>query len=115
MDRILVFFAAILPALLILSYGVVKARGAWSSEPLWNAFLMGGVAAIGCLPVEFALSYVLKLAMSPPLGEAASKAFLVAAIPEEAAKFFILLGVAERHVDVRRKQDILLCALGVSL
>lgn len=115
MDRLFILAAAVVPALLVISYGVAKARGNWSSEPLWNAFLMGGVAAIGCLFVEFALSYLLESAALSPMGEAASKALFVVAIPEESAKFLMLLGVAEQHVDTRRKQDILLLALGVSL
>jgi protease PrsW len=115
MDRILVFFAAVVPGLLILFYGVTKTGGYWNNEALGRAFLMGGVAAVACIPIEFALSYSFELSGSSPTFGAFLRALFVAAIPEEFAKFFVLISVAERDVDVRRKQDILLLALGISL
>jgi hypothetical protein len=50
-----------------------------------------------------------------PVVSSAAEAVLAAAIPEEAIKFFVLVSLAEKHVDIRRLQDILVLALAVSL
>lgn len=117
-----VFFAAIIPALAVLAYVEIKAKADWRSESLWNGFLMGAVAGLGLmggwailhvtrsLPVEHVTS-IFRQGMSL----AGAKAFFVAAVPEEATKFVMLVWIAERHVDVRRKQDILPLAVAVSL
>jgi len=112
MDRILVFVATLLPAVTVLLYGVIKTRGEWNGA-LLKSLLIGGVAAAVCLPVEMALSYLLTPA--PALLAALSTAVLIVAIPEESAKFSALIGVAGRDADRRRKQDVLLMAVGVSV
>jgi RsiW-degrading membrane proteinase PrsW (M82 family) len=115
MDRLAVFFAAIVPGLLLLAYGVAITRSSWSNEALWTAFFMGGVGVIAALPLELTLQKVIVIGALAPLLQAAVTAVLIAAIPEEMVKFVILLGVAERHVDARRRQDIVVLALAVSL
>ena len=113
--RFVILVAAITPPLLILGYGIAKARGTWYSEATWNAFFVGAVSAMAAIACEFAVSYVLPLDQIGPVAGSAVKAILVAAIPEEAIKFFVLVSLAEKHVDVRRLQDILVLALAVSL
>jgi RsiW-degrading membrane proteinase PrsW (M82 family) len=115
MIRLVILLAAITPPLLILSYGIAKARGSWGSEAIWNAFLLGAVGAIAAVPCEFALDYLLPLGRMTPVDGAVSKAIFIAGLPEEAIKFFVLVYLAETHVDVRRVQDILVLALAVSL
>jgi RsiW-degrading membrane proteinase PrsW (M82 family) len=115
MIRFVILLAAIGPPLLILGYGIAKARGTWKSEAMWNAYFLGAMGAIAAMAFEFALDYVLPLGRMTPVDGAASKAVLIAGIPEEAIKFFVLVCIAEKHVDVRRLQDILVLALAVSL
>ncbi|WP_426525853.1 PrsW family glutamic-type intramembrane protease [Bradyrhizobium sp. McL0615] len=113
--KFIVLLAAITPPLVILAYGIAKARDSWKSEATWNAFLIGAVSALAAVVIELALSYVLPLERTGTLAEAAITAVLVAAIPEESIKFFVLVSLAEKHVDVRRLQDLLVLALAVSL
>jgi RsiW-degrading membrane proteinase PrsW (M82 family) len=115
MVRLLILLAAVSPPLLILGYGIAKARGSWNSEAMWNAFAIGAVSAIAALGCELGLQYLLQLGRLPPIAESAAKAVAVAAIPEESIKFFVLVSLASRHVDVRRLQDIVILALAVSL
>jgi protease PrsW len=115
MIRCVILLAAIFPPLLILGYGIAKARGTWNSEAMLNAYFLGAVGAIAAIACEFALDYVLPLGRMTPVDGAVSKAIFIAGLPEEAIKFFVLVYLAETHVDVRRVQDILVLALAVSL
>jgi RsiW-degrading membrane proteinase PrsW (M82 family) len=115
MIRVVILLAAITPPLLILGYGIAKARGSWNSEATWNAFMVGAVSALAAIACEFALGYVIPSDRMNPLGGAAAKAVFIAAIPEESIKFFVLVSLAVKHVDARRLQDIVVLALAVSL
>jgi RsiW-degrading membrane proteinase PrsW (M82 family) len=115
MIRLVILLAAIGPPLLILGYGIAKARGTWNSEAILNAYLIGAVSALAAIACEFGLDYVLPLDRMTPVDGATTKAMFSAGIPEEAIKFFVLVWIAEKHVDVRRLQDILVLALAVSL
>jgi RsiW-degrading membrane proteinase PrsW (M82 family) len=109
-----ILVCALTPALLILGYGVAKARGSWTNEALWNAVMLGASSALAALVVEVALQHLVPAAL-PPLISAGITALLVVALPEEVAKFFALVTVAGRDVDARRQQDVLIQALGVAL
>jgi len=113
--KFIVLLAAIAPPLVFLSYGIAKARGGWKSEATWNAFLVGAVSALAALTIELALSCLLPLERTGAVAEAGITAVLLAALPEESIKFFVLVSLAEKHVDVRRLQDLLMLALAVSL
>jgi len=113
--KFIVLLAAIAPPLLLLSYGIGKARASWRSEAIWNAFLIGAVSAIALVTIELGLAHLLPLERAGAVAEAAFKSVLIAAIPEEAVKFFVLVYLVEKHVDVRRLQDRLVLALAVSL
>src|SRR5882757_2193448 len=113
--KFVVLLAAITPPLILLAYGIGKARASWRSEAIWNAFLVGAVSAFAAIAVELALGYLLPLDRAGPVAEAGLTTVLLAAIPEEAVKFFVLVWIAEKHVDVRRRQDLLVLALAVSL
>jgi RsiW-degrading membrane proteinase PrsW (M82 family) len=113
--RIFILAAAIAPSLLMLSYFIRKAAASWHSEALWSAFFLGAVSVIGALGIELAVKQLGFLGNSFPVARSAGEALFVAAIPEEAVKFFILVALAEKHVDVRRFQDIMLLGLTVSL
>lgn len=115
MARLLILLAALAPPLLVLSYGIAKTRGSWRSEAMWNAIVLGAMSVLAAVVFEFVLGRLLAVAHMNPLSSAAAKALLVAAIPEEGIKFFVLLAIVQRHVDVRRLQDIVLLAVAVSL
>jgi RsiW-degrading membrane proteinase PrsW (M82 family) len=117
MVRFAVLLAAVTPGLLVLAYGVIKTRGSWSNEALWTAFFLGGLGIVAVIPVEFAIQWLVGLAALAPSVKAGVLAVFEAGIPEEALKSLILVGVAERHVDAWRRQDIivLVLALAVSL
>jgi protease PrsW len=80
-----------------------------------DGFLFGGLGAVGAIPLEFTIRWVIDLSAPSPLEKANYYALLIGAIPEETIKFFILLGAAERHVDARRRQDLIMLAAAVSL
>jgi len=111
MIRFVILAAAIAPPLFILGYGIAKARGTWKSEAMWNAFLAGAVGALAAVACELALGYLWPDDQMGPI----ANAILLAAIPEESVKFFVLVALAEKHVDVRRLQDLIVLALAVSL
>lgn len=115
MERLAVLAAATTPALLFLGYGVAKARGDWQSDALWSAFFLGAVAAIVTLVFVVPLGYLVRLIEWSVLPGAAIEATVIAAIPEETVKFVVLVRLAEKHVDVRRRQDLIILALAVSL
>ena len=103
--KFIVLLAAIAPPLVFLSYGIAKARGGWKSEATWNAFLVGAVSALAALTIELALSCLLPLERTGAVAEAGITAVLLAALPEESIKFFVLVSLAEKHVDVRRLHE----------
>jgi RsiW-degrading membrane proteinase PrsW (M82 family) len=115
MDRLASFFSALVPGLMVLAYGIAKTRSNWANEALWTAFFVGGVGAIAAIPLEFALDALLGVLALAPLMKSGLTAVFIAAIPEETIKFVILIGAAERHVDARRRQDIIALAIAVSL
>jgi RsiW-degrading membrane proteinase PrsW (M82 family) len=115
MERLAVLAAAITPALVLLGYGVAKGRGSWQNHALWTAFLAGAAVALGPLAGQAWLEDLLQLNQLPPTLDAAGTALLVAAIPEEVAKFLVVIAIAGRWRDARRLQDIIVLALGAAL
>lgn len=114
-SRPVILFLAIAPALALLWYGIVATRGTWKSEALWTAFFMGCLSALGIVAAEIGIGVLLHGVSSSPITNAALKALFEAAIPEETAKFLVLICIALRHADVRREQDTIVLALAVSL
>jgi protease PrsW len=115
MLRAVILIAAIAPPLLVLGYGIAKSRARWNSEAIWTAFLVGAVGALAAAACEYVLDLMLQPDRMSPLAGAAVSASLLAAIPEEAVKFFVLVHIAEKHIDIGRFQDRLVLALAVSL
>jgi RsiW-degrading membrane proteinase PrsW (M82 family) len=106
--------AAIVPSLIILGYGIAKARSAWRCEAIWSAYFFGAFGAIAATACELAVGYLLPLDRAGSVAAALGSAAF-AAIPEESVKFFVLVSIVEKHVDVRRLQSILAVALAVSI
>jgi RsiW-degrading membrane proteinase PrsW (M82 family) len=114
-ERAAILVAAFTPALAVLVYGIARSRANCRSEALWNPMFMGAMAAIAVIPVELALSFLLKSAHLAPAWHAGIEALLIAALPEETAKFTVLVAMVEPQPDIRRKQDVLVAALAVGL
>jgi RsiW-degrading membrane proteinase PrsW (M82 family) len=110
-----VILIVIVPGLLLLAYGLIKTRKPMSREGLWAGFLAGILVAMALIAWEMAIAWVLPLHRLPPLAGAAAQAVLVAAIPEEGAKFCTLLLVIRRYVYHGDVSDTILAALGIAL
>lgn len=113
--RLLILLAAVVPPLLVLGYGIAKGRGSVRSEATWNAFFVGAMSAIAAVVGGYLLRLAVPVDRMDALAGAATSATVLAAIPEEAIKYFVLVCIAEKHVDVRRMQDRLVLALAVSI
>jgi protease PrsW len=113
--RLFILIAAIIPPLLMVGYAVAKTRASWRSEAMWNAFFIGAVGAVAAGVIEIAITSLLSSLHLQPLSDAAAVSLLAAAIPEEGIKFVALVALAEKHVDARRLQDIVVLAVAVSL
>ena len=114
MIKPLILAAAIVPALAMLGYGIAKARDTWKCEATWSAYVLGALGAIAAALGEVALGYFVPLGHAGSVTAAAICAVAVAAT-EESVKFLVLINLAEKHVDVRRLQSVLVIALAVSL
>jgi len=110
---IAVLLCAVVPALAMLGYGVIKTRGRWGSGMLVEIYFVGAVSGLAASAPEAIVRLGLHH-LSPLLG-AALTAFFASALPEEAAKFFVLVFIALRHVDARRMQDVILLALAIAM
>jgi RsiW-degrading membrane proteinase PrsW (M82 family) len=113
--RVVILLSALVPPFLVLGYGIAKTRTSWRFEPMWNAFVLGAMGALVAAAGEFGLARSLALLGLGPVAHAAAMAVFLAALPEEAIKFFLLVGLCERNVDIRRLQDLIVLALAVSL
>jgi RsiW-degrading membrane proteinase PrsW (M82 family) len=100
--------------LIVLGYGIAKARSTWRCEAIWSAYFLGAVGAIVAGGCEVGLDYVIPFDHAGS-SVAALRSAVLAGICEESVKFFVLVGLAEKHVDVRRVQTILAIALAVSI
>jgi RsiW-degrading membrane proteinase PrsW (M82 family) len=115
MIRMVILAAAIAPSLVIVAYWTTKVTGTWRSEAIWSAFCLGAFGTFGALGIELAVGQLGFPGGSYPVAASAAKAVFAAAIPEESIKFFVLVVLAEKHVDVRRLQDVMVLGLAVSL
>jgi RsiW-degrading membrane proteinase PrsW (M82 family) len=103
--------AVIVPALLLLEYGLIKTR-----RPLLGEGLRGGfVAGVAVIAWELAFSWLLPLEKLPPVPAVAGHALLIAALPEEALKYGATLLVVRRFVYPGDVPDVILTALGVAV
>lgn len=103
------------PALPILAYGIAKTQSDWDNEALWRSVCMGLMCALTAAGIEAGLLWLLPLGRLPALARDAVDSLLVTAVVEEGSKFAALVFIAERDVDARRRQDLVLLALGIAL
>lgn len=107
--------AVVVPARLLLAYGLIKTRRGLLDEALW-AGLIGGIAVGVCVIAwELALEWLLPLHNLPPAADAAGHALLIAALPEEGLKFGATLLVVRRFVHPGDVPDVIRAPLAVAL
>lgn len=112
------FLASLGPPLLLMAYGVFKARETWASRCLWMGLLAGACAAVLVAPVEVAVGRMLHLSIAglgaaTPMNAAAG-GFLLAALPEELVKFIALL-VTMLLIDEGRLRSLLMVSVAVAM
>ena len=115
LHRLAVLMFAAAPALPILAYGIAKTQSDWDNEALWRSVCMGLLCALTAAGGEAGLLWLLPLGRLPALARDAVDSLLVTAVVEEGCKFAALVFIAERDVDARRRQDLVLLALGIAL
>ena len=107
--------AVIVPALLLVEYGLIKTRRPLLGEGLWGGFVAGVAVGVAVIAWELAFSWLLPLENLPPVPAAAGHALLIAALPEEALKYAATLLVVRRFVYPGNVADVILTALGVAV
>ena len=107
--------AVIVPAFLLVEYGLIKTRQRVMREGLWGGFVAGVAVGVAVIAWELALGRLLPLDNLPPELAAAGHALLIAALPEEGLKYGATLLVIRRFVYPGNVPDVILTALGVAI
>jgi RsiW-degrading membrane proteinase PrsW (M82 family) len=115
MNLLSLVLSVIVPALLLLAYGLIKTQRRLSREGLWAGFVGGILVAVAVIAWEVALDWALPLQDLPPVAEAAGHAMLIAALPEEGLKYGALLLVIRRFIYPGDVPDVILASLSVAL
>lgn len=102
----------ILPALVMLAYFRSRENFATDGASLWPLFGLGAVLVFAAVALGVGTT-ILVADVEGPLAAAAAKAFLVAAVPEEAVKLLAIATVALRG-PVRRPHEYLVLAVAAS-
>ena len=106
--------AAAVPGLLLLIYFNARQNYHLSADIVWSAVLLGAASSMLAVALEIGLSVALA-GTAPPLGQAMLGAYIGTALPEEAAKFFVVYWIALRHEDFERPVDALVLSVAVAL
>ena len=106
--------AAIIPGLLLLIYFNARQNYHLSADIVWSTVLLGAAASLLAVALELGLSVVLS-GIGGPVGQAVLNAYLGTALPEEAAKFFVVYWIALRHEDFERPVDALVLSVATAL
>src|ERR1700674_4910544 len=115
MHRLAVLFFALAPSIVLLQYGIAKARARWDDAMIWEVYFSGGMAALLALSAELLLMNLIAIDAMPPVHGAATKAFFIAAIPEELAKFAMLFLAIKRYGRDADRDDMITLSFAVSL
>jgi RsiW-degrading membrane proteinase PrsW (M82 family) len=115
MHRLGVLFCAIGPSLVLLQYGIAKARARWDDQTIWEAFFSGGLAIVFVLLPQMLLKQVFAVDAMSAVHGAATQAFIIAAVPEETAKFAVTLWAIKRYAADDGQHDLITTALAVAL
>jgi RsiW-degrading membrane proteinase PrsW (M82 family) len=115
MHRLGVLLCAIAPSLVLLRYGIAKARASWNDRIVWEAFFSGGMATVFVLLPEMLLKDVFPVDVMSPVHGAVTQAFVIAAIPEEIAKFAAIVWTIKRYEVGDDRHDLIATAFAVGL
>jgi RsiW-degrading membrane proteinase PrsW (M82 family) len=115
MDRLGILFCAIVPSLVLLQYGIAKARARWGDRNIWEAFFSGGMATILVILPEMLLKKAFPVDVMSPVHGAVTQAFVIAAIPEEIAKLAAIIYVVKRYGDGDDRHDLITTSFAVAL
>lgn len=107
-------FAAVIPGLLLLLYFNARQDYHLSPDVVWNCVLLGAAVSILAIGMELPLDYLVHL-IPVPFQQAAARAFLGTAFPEELCKFLVVFLIAIRHEDYERPVDALVLSVAVAL
>lgn len=110
--RLAMMAAGVLPALVMLAYFRSRENFATDGVSLWPLFGLGAVLAFVAVAVGVGASALIAK-VEGPLAATAAKAFLVAALPEEAVKLLAIAPIALRG-PVRRSHEYLVLAVAAS-
>jgi len=109
----LIVLVGVVPALIVLFYFRARDDYATKAEAVWGAFCIGACVAIPAAVLEVLFG---------PLGQSLDnlyatgflRAFVGAALPEEAFKLLAVLCFAIRHIDCRKPHDIVVLSVAVA-
>jgi hypothetical protein len=109
-----VVLITLIPALLIPGYGAIKLQSTLMREGMWAGFVGGVGVALAVWLWQQILNQALPSLPIAPIGFTAGRA-LLAALPDEVCKFFLLLALIRYVVRIADIRDIILTSLGISL
>lgn len=115
MHRLAILFCAIAPPIVLLQYGVAKARARWDDLFLWEAFFSGGIATIFAVFAELLLRHLTPVNAMSAVHGAVTQAFVIAAIPEEIAKFAAVFYTIRRYGNRGDRHDMITLSFAVAL
>ena len=110
--------ASLGPPLLLIGYGVFKARESWLNPALWCAFITGMIGALLAVGIEAWLGQLLgikpELMMTANPMRAGLAGFVIAGATEETVKMIGLL-LAMMLLDEKRLRSVLMIAVAVAM
>jgi protease PrsW len=115
MHRLAILICALAPSLILLQYGIAKAKARWDDPSIWEAYFCGGFAAIVVVLPAHLLKNAFAIDAMTPVHSAAMTALIVAAIPEEIAKFAALFFAINRYRSDADKHDMITLSFAVAL
>lgn len=112
--RLLASGLALFPVVLIVLYAVARGRGRTDGEFVGIAVALGACVALAALGVVIFVGLGIQ-AMPNPYGKGFARALFVAALPEETAKFLLLVFVLMRHEECKTPADIMIASVCIGL
>ena len=110
---------AVIPGLMLLIYFNARQNYHLSPEIVWSTVLLGAVVTVLAVAVESLMAGPLaeysQEMMPNIMAGVLARAFIGTALPEELAKYFILVAIALRHEDYERPVDALVLSVAVAL
>jgi RsiW-degrading membrane proteinase PrsW (M82 family) len=115
MHRLVILVCALAPSLVLLQYGIAKARARWDDAMIWETYFAGGMAALLALLAEHLVKDATAIGSMSPVYSAATEAVFIAAVPEETAKFVMLFFAIKRYGNGTDRHDMITLSFAVAL